>query len=133
MQALAEGAAPVRRAGAAAPGPRRRGHRVPLLRGGPAGTGASHPQRALLLRALDSGGTPPVPDLRLHDPLPGDRYLLCSDGLSSVVPDDRIQALPGRAADPDAAVRSLVEAANTAGGPDNVSCVVADVVEAGAA
>nr|BFD85014.1 hypothetical protein StreXyl84_44150 [Streptomyces sp. Xyl84] len=93
----------------------------------------SHPQRALLLRALDGGGTPPVPDLRLHDPLPGDRYLLCSDGLSAVVPDDRIQALLARAADPDAAVRSLVEAANTAGGPDNVSCVVADVAEAGAA
>ncbi|MFF0966825.1 MerR family transcriptional regulator [Streptomyces sp. NPDC003703] len=89
----------------------------------------SHPQRALLLRALDGTATPPVPDLRLHDALPGDRYLLCSDGLTAVVPDDRIRSLLAAAGDPDAAVRSLIGAANAAGGPDNVSCVVADVVE----
>ncbi|MEU5088023.1 MerR family transcriptional regulator [Streptomyces sp. NPDC021356] len=92
----------------------------------------SHPQRSLLLKALDGGGTPPVPDLRLHDALPGDRYLLCSDGLSGVVPDDRVRSLLSSAPDPDAAVRCLTDAANEAGGPDNVSCVVADVVEAGA-
>jgi serine/threonine protein phosphatase PrpC len=85
----------------------------------------THPQRALLLKALTTG----TPDLRLHDAEPGDRYLLCSDGLSAVVPDPAIRDLLAAAPAPDTAVHTLVDAANTAGGPDNVSCVVADVVE----
>ncbi|MEU4166211.1 MerR family transcriptional regulator [Streptomyces sp. NPDC026665] len=88
---------------------------------------ATHPQRALLLRALGSDAS--VPDLRLQDVRAGDRFLLCSDGLSTVVPDEGITRLLASAPDPDAAVRALVGAANDAGGPDNVSCVVADVVE----
>ncbi|MGW7722771.1 MerR family transcriptional regulator [Streptomyces canus] len=87
-----------------------------------------HPQRALLLKALTTG----TPDLKLHDAEPGDRYLLCSDGLSGVVPDTTIRELLATATAPDTAVHSLVDAANTAGGPDNVSCVVADVVETAA-
>ncbi|WP_328871164.1 MerR family transcriptional regulator [Streptomyces sp. NBC_00287] len=90
----------------------------------------SHPQRALLLKALSPTATEP-PDLRLQDAAPGDRYLLCSDGLSTVVPDARIRDVLTAASDPDSAVRSLIAAANEAGGPDNVSCVVADVVETG--
>ncbi|MBN0044756.1 MerR family transcriptional regulator [Streptomyces actuosus] len=90
---------------------------------------ASHPQRSLLLKALGQD-TPATPDLRLHDARPGDRYLLCSDGLSTVVPEDRIRALLASAPVPDDAVRVLIDAANDAGGPDNVSCVVADVSEA---
>lgn len=88
----------------------------------------THPQRALLLKALTTVGV--TPDLKLHDAEPGDRYLLCSDGLSGVVPDTTIRALLTATTAPDEAVHSLVDAANTAGGPDNVSCVVADVVEA---
>lgn len=87
----------------------------------------SHPQRALLLKALGTG----APDMKLHEALPGDRYLLCSDGLTGVVPGDRIADLLTTAQAPDDAVHALVEAANEAGGPDNVSCVVADVVEVG--
>ncbi|WP_406009131.1 MerR family transcriptional regulator [Streptomyces sp. NBC_00637] len=89
----------------------------------------SHPEPTLLLKAL-SGGSHGFPDVRLHEALPGDRYLLCSDGLSTVVPDEDIRALLGATPAPDAAVLALVRAANGAGGPDNVSCVVADVVEA---
>ncbi|MFJ8827356.1 MerR family transcriptional regulator [Streptomyces sp. NPDC102467] len=92
---------------------------------------ASHPQRSLLVRAL---GRPAdaTPDLRLHDARAGDRYLLCSDGLSSVVPADEIhRVLAGTAAEPDRAARELVALANESGGPDNISCVVADVVELG--
>lgn len=89
----------------------------------------SHPRRALLLKALTGGGSSAAPDLRLHDARPGDRYLLCSDGLSGVVPDTRVQQLLAAPVSPDETVRSLVGAANDAGGPDNVSCVVADVVE----
>ncbi|MEU5316243.1 MerR family transcriptional regulator [Streptomyces sp. NPDC021056] len=86
----------------------------------------SHPQRALLLKAL---GTT-APDLRLHEARPGDRYLLCSDGLSSVVAEDDIRRALASAAGPEAAVHTLIAAANTAGGPDNVSCAVADLVTA---
>jgi PPM family protein phosphatase len=88
----------------------------------------AHPQRSLLLKALGTG----TPDLRLRDAARGDRYLLCSDGLSGVVPEDRVRELLATGAAPDEAVRTLVAEANTAGGPDNVSCVVADVVEAAA-
>ncbi|MGN9759868.1 MerR family transcriptional regulator [Streptomyces sp. SD31] len=91
----------------------------------------THPQRALLLKAL-SPTTPATPDLRLQDAAPGDRYLLCSDGLSGVVPDPHIRHLLTSAPAPDTAVHTLIAAANDAGGPDNVSCVVADVVERGA-
>lgn len=88
----------------------------------------THPQRMLLLKSL-SPTTPATPDLRLHDTEPGDRYLLCSDGLSRVVPDAAIRRLLASTPAPDAAVHALIAAANEAGGPDNVSCVVADVVE----
>ncbi|KUN83683.1 hypothetical protein AQJ66_17815 [Streptomyces bungoensis] len=87
----------------------------------------SHPQRTLLLKAL-TGDAAPVPDLRLHEARAGDRYLLCSDGLTRVVADERIGELLAAAPDPEGGVRSLVDEANAAGGPDNVSCVVADVV-----
>ncbi|MFJ5614177.1 MerR family transcriptional regulator [Streptomyces sp. NPDC093221] len=93
----------------------------------------SHPQRSLLARALS--GTGPATDgsagadIRLQDARPGDRYLLCSDGLSAVVPADDVHATLATTPDPDDAVRALVALANRNGGPDNVSCVVADVVE----
>ena len=90
---------------------------------------ASHPQRAMLLRALAGGPEAQArPDVRLHDTLPGDRYLLCSDGLSAVVDEAEVTRTVIAADAPDAAVRALVALAGDAGAPDNVSCVVADVV-----
>jgi PPM family protein phosphatase len=88
----------------------------------------SHPQRALLKRAL-ADGIDVTAETRLHDARPGDRYLLCSDGLSAVVPTADIRDVLLTTSDPDRAVRELVAMANGAGGPDNVSCVVADVLE----
>ncbi|WAU79824.1 protein phosphatase 2C domain-containing protein [Streptomyces sp. Qhu-G9] len=93
----------------------------------------AHPQRALLLKALPGDGPGTAPDLRLHDARAGDRYLLCSDGLSAVVPEDTVGHLLSATCEPAEAVRALVAAANDSGGPDNVSCVVADVVGAGPA
>ncbi|TWF87648.1 protein phosphatase [Streptomyces capillispiralis] len=90
----------------------------------------SHPQRTLLLKALTGAEATASPDLRLHEARAGDRYLLCSDGLPTVVPDDAVRGLLAAAPAPDEAVDALIAAANAAGGPDNVSCVVADVVEA---
>lgn len=88
----------------------------------------SHPQRALLIRAL-ARGADATPDMRLHDARPGDRYLLCSDGLSSAVPAEDVRQVVAAGGDPEQAVRELIALANGAGGPDNVSCVVADVLE----
>ena len=88
---------------------------------------ASHPQRSLLLRAID-GSTGLQADTSLHDALAGDRYLLCSDGLSTVITTQAIRDTLRDCGDPDQAVQQLIEAANAAGGPDNVSCVVADIV-----
>ena len=87
---------------------------------------ASHPQRSLLLRAID--GTAVRADATLRDALAGDRYLLCSDGLTRVVPTDAIRGALREVSDPEQAAALLIEAANAAGGPDNVSCVVADIV-----
>ncbi|GGW13883.1 hypothetical protein GCM10018980_15050 [Streptomyces capoamus] len=89
---------------------------------------ASHPQRSLLVRALGPGAAT-TPDVRLHDTEPGDRYLLCSDGLSAVVPAEDIRRVLAEIGEPEQAVRELVALANASGGPDNVSCVVADVLE----
>ncbi|MER5787186.1 MerR family transcriptional regulator [Streptomyces sp. NPDC001980] len=86
----------------------------------------SHPQRMLLAKALP-GDSADTPDLKLHEARAGDRYLVCSDGLTREVPDERIRELLG-AGEPGDTVRALVEAANEAGGTDNVSAVVADVV-----
>jgi len=91
---------------------------------------ASHPQRELLMRALH-GVSDAAADIRLHDARPGDRYLLCSDGLSSVVPAAEMHRVVSGVAGPDQAVRELVALANRPGGPHNVSCVVADVLEPG--
>ncbi|MFI1394359.1 MerR family transcriptional regulator [Streptomyces sp. NPDC020681] len=89
---------------------------------------ATHPQRALLLRALDGGGAAVRPDLRLHEARAGDRYLLCSDGLFTAVPDADVRRALATVADPEEAVTELVALAHRAGGPDNIACVVADVV-----
>ncbi|MFI9650422.1 MerR family transcriptional regulator [Streptomyces sp. NPDC052040] len=89
---------------------------------------ASHPQRSLLVRALAQGADT-TPDMRLHDARREDRYLLCSDGLSTVVPTQDIHRVLSGTGEPERAVQELIALANASGGPDNVSCVVADVIE----
>jgi serine/threonine protein phosphatase PrpC len=89
---------------------------------------STHPQRSLLLRALD-GRSAAEPDLSVHESMPGDRYLLCSDGLSGVVSDETLRDTLESVADPDMATRELIELALAGGGPDNVTCIVADVVD----
>ncbi|GAA3903583.1 MerR family transcriptional regulator [Streptomyces gulbargensis] len=89
---------------------------------------AAHPDRPLLLRALD-GTTPAAPDLTVHEARPGDRYLLCTDGLSAVVPTDDIRRALAHGT-PDETVHELTALAHARGGPDNLACVVADVTPA---
>ena len=87
---------------------------------------ASHPQRAMLVRALD-GRPATAPQVHLHQPDPGDRYLLCSDGVSAVIPERDLQRVLSAAGDPEQAVTELMTLVHQAGAPDNVSCVVADI------
>jgi serine/threonine protein phosphatase PrpC len=89
---------------------------------------ATHPHRSLLLRALD-GRTVAEPDLTPIETLPGDRYLLCSDGLSGVVTEQTLHATLSSIRDPDKAALQLVELAIRGGGPDNITCIVADVID----
>jgi serine/threonine protein phosphatase PrpC len=93
---------------------------------------ATHPQRSLLLRALD-GSSDVEPDLSMREAQTGDRYLLCSDGLSGVVSEPTLHRALATAAEPDDAVRQLVELAIKEGGPDNITCIVADVVDSATA
>ena len=87
---------------------------------------ASHPQRLLLLRAL-TGDHSSRPDLQLRQARPGDRYLLCSDGLHVVVPADAITRILLTVADADQAATDLIALAIDGGAPDNITCIVADV------
>jgi PPM family protein phosphatase len=89
---------------------------------------STHPQRSLLLRALD-GRSVAEPDLSVHDAEAGDRYLLCSDGLSGVVSDETLRETLTTIEDPEAVARQLIELALHGGGPDNITCIVADVVD----
>jgi protein phosphatase len=90
---------------------------------------ATHPHRSLLLRALD-GRTIAEPDLAPLETYPGDRYLLCSDGLSGVVTEQTLHQTLASVQDPDKAALRLVELAIKGGGPDNITCIVADVIDA---
>ncbi|MFG1947325.1 Stp1/IreP family PP2C-type Ser/Thr phosphatase [Nonomuraea sp. NPDC048826] len=89
---------------------------------------ATHPQRSILLRALDGSGEVD-PDLTLREAQVGDRYLLCSDGLSGVVSAETLHATLTNLDDPEEVVRQLIDLANRGGGPDNITCVIADVLE----
>jgi PPM family protein phosphatase len=85
---------------------------------------AIHPERSILTRAVGLDPRVPVdtPDpVELRD---GDQVLLCSDGLTEAVDEDQIAELLSAADDGDAACRSLIDAANAAGGPDNITVIL---------
>jgi protein phosphatase len=63
-------------------------------------------------------------DLQSDDTLPGDIYVLCSDGLSGMIEDDEIQTLVGATEDLDDACRKLVALANEHGGEDNITALI---------
>jgi serine/threonine protein phosphatase PrpC len=88
---------------------------------------SSHPQRSLLTRALD--GRDIDPDYSVRQVLPGDRYLICSDGLSGVVSFDTIAQTLREYADPPECVERLVQLALRGGGPDNITVIIADATD----
>jgi PPM family protein phosphatase len=89
---------------------------------------ANHPQRSLIIRALQ-GSTEADPDLAMHEAFLDDRYLLCSDGLTDVVTDEAVHKVLSTVPDADKAVSQLIALAIRNGGPDNITCIVADVVD----
>ena len=87
-----------------------------------------HPQRSMLTQVLMGEGSV-APVLMVYEVNPKDRFLLCSDGLSSVLTEKEIKSLLKKS-NRDEAVEALVEATYVNGAPDTVTVVVADVVEA---
>ncbi|MCL2606867.1 MAG: Stp1/IreP family PP2C-type Ser/Thr phosphatase, partial [Coriobacteriia bacterium] len=89
----------------------------------------SHPQRSVITRALGSDpnlnvDTYEIPVLR------GDRLLICTDGLTSMIEDAQIEEILTGSLDPNRAAEQLIQAALDAGGNDNISVIVVDVTEA---
>ena len=89
---------------------------------------AVHPHRSIITRALGTEETvrPDILELSLDA---GDRVMLCSDGLSGMVPEDELEMILGTGDDPQAVADGLVEAALRHGGEDNVTVVVIFAVE----
>jgi protein phosphatase len=87
-----------------------------------------HPRKSVILRALL--GSDVEPDVSIREARAGDRYLLCTDGLTDVVSTDTLLETL-RIPEPQDAADRLVELALRGGGPDNVTVIVADVVQAG--
>jgi serine/threonine protein phosphatase PrpC len=86
-----------------------------------------HPQRSILTRALGVDGEVEVEE-KSQDVREGDRILLCSDGLTGMVPEQEIERILAELEDPQRAAEALVDAANDAGGQDNITAVVLDVL-----
>jgi protein phosphatase len=95
-----------------------------------------HPQRSVLMRVLSDVVDAVEPDLSVREAKVGDRYLLCSDGLSGVVSFETLHetmAITTHRPDPATTCDALVQLALRAGAPDNVTCVIADIVDDAAA
>ena len=86
-----------------------------------------HPHRSLILKVLN-GQSSHQPDLEMSEIALGDRYLICSDGLCGMVTDEAIEQVLG-GDDPESVVEELIRIAYAEGGLDNITIVLADVVE----
>ncbi|GLZ30005.1 protein phosphatase [Lentzea sp. NBRC 105346] len=87
----------------------------------------NHPRRAYVIKVLQSGAAH-SPDISVHEARPGDRYLLCSDGLTDYVSIEDVGSTLVSFEDGSEAAWRLVALANGNGGPDNITCVITDVV-----
>ena len=86
---------------------------------------ADHPQRSMLTQALRGDGDV-TPVLQMYEIKKGDRYLLCSDGLSGVLAEKEIK-IGLKKSDKEEAVKFLVDATYVNGAPDNVTVLIADI------
>lgn len=90
-----------------------------------------HPQRNAVTKVLGYEEISVEPDETIREAVIADRWLLCSDGLHGLVSDSTIEEILADVADPAECAESLISLALRAGGTDNVTCVVADIVPAG--
>jgi PPM family protein phosphatase len=88
----------------------------------------SHPQRNLITRVL-TGERDDTPDLSVREAKPGDTYLLCSDGLTGVVTEETLTEVLGDGSDVGTRAEQLIDLALKGGSSDNITCVVADIVD----
>lgn len=88
-----------------------------------------HPRRNVVMRILGNVEHDPEIDTMVEDALPGDRWLVCSDGLSSYVDEERIRAILAQGLDTPATVQRLVNESLSRGAPDNVTVVLCDIDE----
>lgn len=89
---------------------------------------AHHPNRNMIMRALGDNDGEVLLDESIREARPGDRWLLCSDGLSGLVAAETIEDTLNSLADPGACADKLVDLALRSGGTDNVTVVIADVI-----
>lgn len=87
-----------------------------------------HPARGRVSRYVGMEATV-YPDVQRYPTAPGDRLLLCTDGLTGMAPDSVIKDILNEFTDPERACRALVETANAAGGKDNITAVIVDWIE----
>ena len=90
---------------------------------------AVHPRRSVLMRVLGDVDLNPEIDTDIVETQPGDRWLLCSDGLSGFVSDERVAELLVEHPDASSAVEALIDESLDEGAPDNVTVVIVDIDE----
>lgn len=88
-----------------------------------------HPQRSVVMRVLGDFDLELSPDLSVREAHPGDRWLLCSDGLSGFVSAETLERTLNDVEDVDACAERLIQLALRAGGSDNITCIVADILD----
>ncbi|MCU1412253.1 MAG: serine/threonine-protein phosphatase, partial [Rhodoglobus sp.] len=93
---------------------------------------AVHPRRSVLMRVLGDVDASPEIDTTVMETRPGDRWLLCSDGLSSYVADEKMEGILGAVPSAQTAAERLVKESLDQGAPDNVTVVLVDVDDSGA-
>jgi protein phosphatase len=92
-----------------------------------------HPQRSVVMRVLGDVDADDELDTSVRTAKVGDRWLLCSDGLSGFVSDETLARTLADAGSPEDCADKLIELALRGGGQDNITCIVADVVDASSA
>lgn len=92
---------------------------------------AVHPRRSVLMRVLGDVDASPEIDTTVLDTRPGDRWLICSDGLSSYVSDEKISSILASVSNTEDAANRLVKESLDQGAPDNVTVVLVDIDETG--
>ena len=88
----------------------------------------THPQRNMLYRALGQG-EPGEPDIATYQLQSGSKLLLCSDGLWGVTSDKKMETIIQSSPEPQQVCQSLINYANSAGGPDNISVIIVQISE----